>query len=89
MPLAVGRTTRLISPPLWRGLVVRDKGCRFPGCDMPAPWTDGHHLIPWEDGGETELANLCLLCRRHHRMVHEGGWRLAGDPNRELIAIPP
>jgi len=56
-----------------RALVARDKGCRFEGCDMPAAWTDAHHIQHWIDGGPDELWNLVLLCRRHHRMVHEGG----------------
>jgi len=59
-----------------RQLALRDKGCRWEGCDVPAPWTDAHHLKHWANGGLTILANLILLCRRHHRMVHEGGVKL-------------
>ena len=72
-PLDVGRSTRTISPGLRRALVVRDGGCRFPGCDRPHGWCDAHHLVHWADGGETRLDNVELLCRRHHRTVHEGG----------------
>ena len=72
-PLDVGRSTRTISPALRRALVVRDGGCRFPGCDRPPGWCDAHHRVHWADGGETRLENLELLCRRHHRAVHEGG----------------
>jgi hypothetical protein len=72
-PLDVGRSTRTISPAMRRALVVRDGGCRFPGCDRPPGWCDAHHKVHWADGGETRLDNLVLLCRRHHRAVHEGG----------------
>ena len=53
---------------------MRDRHCQFPGCDRPPAWCDGHHLRHWIDGGETKLSNLILLCRRHHRLVHEGGF---------------
>jgi len=71
-----------------RALIARDKGCRFPGCDMPAAWTDGHHVKHWPDGGPTELSNLLLFCRRHHRLFHEGGWTLQ-KVEGGLNAIPP
>ena len=87
-PIGAGRSTRVIPPALRRALVVRDGGCTFPGCDRPPDWTDAHHLEHWADGGPTDLANLTLLCRRHHRMVHEEGWRLARGDGR-MIAIPP
>ena len=72
--LDVGRRTRTIPPALRRALEVRDRGCRFPGCGLR--FTDGHHVKHWADGGETTLDNLILLCRFHHRLVHEGGWRV-------------
>ena len=71
-PLDVGRRTRTIPPAIRRALVVRDGGCRAGGCDRPPAWTDAHHLRHWADGGPTTLDNLVLLCRRHHRLVHEG-----------------
>src|SRR5262245_1869968 len=76
-PLDIGRATRVVSAGLRRALVVRDRGCRFPGCDRPPGWTDAHHTIPWARGGKTGLDNLVLLCRFHHTTVHEGGWRIA------------
>jgi hypothetical protein len=72
-----------------RQLVARDKRCRFEGCDVPPAWTDAHHIRHWADGGVTKLWNLVLLCRRHHRMVHEGGWNLVESGDNVLQAIPP
>ncbi|MBY0275430.1 HNH endonuclease [Candidatus Binatia bacterium] len=78
------RRTRRISPRLRRALRLRDDGCRFPGCTNRL--TDAHHVISWIDGGATTLANLLSLCRRHHRFVHEHGYRIvsgsAGEPPR-------
>jgi hypothetical protein len=75
-PLDVGRNTRVIQPAQRSALAVRDRGCVFPGCQRPLAWCDGHHLWHWVDGGPTDLDNLALLCRAHHRSVHEGGWQL-------------
>jgi hypothetical protein len=88
-PLDLGRTTRVISATQRRALAMRDGGCRFPGCDRPLAWCDAHHLRHWLHGGATDLANLVLLCRAHHRAVHEGGWRLHRHPDGELAATPP
>ena len=88
-PLSVGRATRVIPPAMRRALALRDRTCRWPGCDRPARWSDAHHLQSWLDGGETRLSNLALACRAHHRLVHEGGWRLVRTPGGELEAIPP
>jgi len=71
--LDVGRARRLIDGPLRRALVLRDKGCAFPGCDRPARWCHGHHIRSWADGGETSLTNSALLCGFHHREIHHGG----------------
>ncbi|MBJ7602701.1 MAG: DUF222 domain-containing protein [Candidatus Dormibacteraeota bacterium] len=81
--------SRVVSGATRRALWQRDGGCRFPGCDRPPDWTDAHHIVHWADGGETELGNLVLLCRRHHRQVHEQGWRLASDEGGSLRAVPP
>ena len=68
--LSVGRRTRTIPPHIRRALEERDRGCRFPGCGCR--FTEAHHVKHWADGGETSLKNTVLLCRRHHRAVHEG-----------------
>ncbi len=72
-----------------RALEARDRHCVFPGCTRPTVWCDGHHLVWWTRGGATALPNLALLCRPHHRMVHEEGWRLVRHQDGLFSAIPP
>src|SRR5258708_1473981 len=72
-----------------RALEARDRHCVFPGCTRPPIWCDGHHLVWWTRGGATTLANLGLLCRPHHRMVHEEGWRLVRHKDGRFTTIPP
>jgi len=69
-PLNIGRKTRSIPSAIRRALKRRDGGCRFPGCTCQR-FVDAHHIQHWADGGETSMNNLVLLCRRHHRLVHE------------------
>jgi hypothetical protein len=88
-PLEVGRTTRVVQPAQRAALAVRDGGCVFPNCERPLAWCEAHHLRHWLHGGPTDLANLALLCRAHHRAVHEGGWRLTRQPDGRLTATPP
>ncbi|MGW3607856.1 DUF222 domain-containing protein, partial [Micromonospora sp. NPDC005161] len=80
-PLDVGRQRRLITGPLRRALVLRDRGCAFPGCDRPPRWCDAHHIRHWADGGDTSLTNAVLLCAHHHRHIHHNDWtvRQSGD----------
>lgn len=87
-PLDVGRRTRTVPAALRRALVVRDGGCAFGGCDRPPSWCDAHHIIPWIDGGSTALANLILLCRRHHRFVHERGYRIVRNRGKHEFMLP-
>jgi hypothetical protein len=87
-PLEVGRATRVVSPAQRSALAVRDRGCVFPDCDRPLAWCDAHHLWHWIDGGPTDLWNLALVCRAHHRAVHEGGWQLARGPDGRFTAAP-
>src|SRR3989449_2140145 len=70
----VGARTRTIPPAIRRALHHRDRGCRFPGCGLP--FGQGHHIRHWAHGGPTTLSNLAMLCRRHHRAVHEEGYRV-------------
>ena len=72
-----------------RALEARDRHCVFPGCTRPLTWCDGHHLVWWTRGGETALPNLALLCRPHHRMVHEEGWILERTKEGHWKAKPP
>src|SRR6266581_3203798 len=78
----VGARTRTIPPSLRRALHHRDRGCRFPGCGVR--FGQGHHIRHWANGGPTTLSNLALLCRRHHRAVHEEGYQLDRQPDGEL-----
>ena len=89
VPLSVGRATRTIPAHIRTALHLRDQGCRFPGCDRPPAWTDGHHIVHWSDGGPTELENLVSLCRRHHRAVHEQGWRIHIADGAAVVEPPP
>jgi len=84
----VGRARRVISGPQRKALEVRDRGCVWPGCDRPASWTSGHHLVHWIRNGPTDLPNLTLLCYRHHWMVHEGDWQIVRTDD-DVITIPP
>jgi hypothetical protein len=72
-PLDIGRKTRAVPPAIQRALRSRDGGCRFPGCTHHRS-VDAHHIRHWANGGTTSLDNLVLLCRRHHHLVHEGGF---------------
>ena len=85
--LDVGRRTRTISPALRRALAARDRHCRFPGCQTRR--TDAHHVEHWAQGGATALGNLVLLCPRHHRAVHEEGFRVALDTAGEARFLRP
>jgi 5-methylcytosine-specific restriction endonuclease McrA len=80
--IEVGARTRTIPPALRRALLHRDRGCRFPGCTVRVG--QGHHVRHWAQGGPTTLSNLALLCRRHHRAVHEEGYQVERTPDGAL-----
>ena len=85
----LGRSKRVISSALRSALRIRDGHCQWPQCEREASRCDGHHMLHWVRGGETKLDNLVLLCRRHHRMVHEGGWQLIRADEGQIVAIAP
>jgi len=89
MPLDVGRATDTVHVGLRRAVIARDRHCVFPGCDRHARYCDAHHLTHWADGGPTSLPNLALLCRYHHRLVHEGGWTLSRTPDHTWTSHRP
>jgi hypothetical protein len=82
-PMALGRTQRVFSTHQRRLLALRDGACRFPGCSRPPAHTDAHHVHPWSAGGTTDVDNAVLLCRYHHRLVHEGGWHIQAENHPE------
>lgn len=87
--LNLGASRRLFTGAVRRALVLRDGGCTFPGCDRPARWCEGHHRIPWSEGGETSVDNGLLLCGHHHRVIHQGEWEIQLGPDRRPVFIPP
>jgi hypothetical protein len=78
----IGARTRTIPAALRRALRHRDRHCRFPGCHVSIG--QGHHIQHWAHGGPTTLSNLVILCRRHHRSVHEDGYRLTRQVDGSL-----
>jgi hypothetical protein len=96
--MSIGRRSRSIPPAIRRALILRDRGCAFPGCTHNH-FLHGHHIQHWLHGGATSLDNLALLCTHHHHLVHEGGWaiertsegelRFRAPDGREIPAVPP
>jgi len=85
----ISKASRTIPPATRRALAARDRHCVFASYDRPPVWCDGHHLTFWADGGPTTLENLALLCRPHHRKVHEEGWTLGRLKNGRFVTTPP
>ncbi len=84
-----GVATRTIAAPLWSALVIRDEHCRFPGCDRPSQWCEGHHVVWVTHDGTTELANLVLVCARHHHRLHQPGWQAKLLPDATFEVTDP
>jgi hypothetical protein len=89
--LDVGRAQRLVTAVIFTALVLRDRHCAFPGCRRPPIACDAHHVVSWLDGGLTSLDNLALLCRAHHTLMHNSGWRMRINPHdrRPEFRPPP
>ncbi len=85
IPLNIGRSTPTVTEAQRIALHVRDKGCVFPHCTRPAQWCDAHHVQPRSRGGPTDLHNLVLLCRHHHRLIHGPDWDLSFDPATSTV----
>lgn len=86
--VGLGKQGRVVPGQMLRILRHRDGGCRFPGCER-RQWLHAHHLVHWADGGATVLENLALLCHAHHRLIHEGGWRVQGRGDGPLRFLDP
>jgi hypothetical protein len=87
--LDYGMSTRTIPVNLWNALVVRDEGCRWPGCDRPPAWCQAHHVQWFSAGGTTSIDNLALLCTRHHHRLHQPGWDAKLKPDGALRITDP
>jgi Domain of unknown function (DUF222)/HNH endonuclease len=103
-PLDIGRSSHSVPAAIRRAVIVRDRGCAFPGCPVPARWCEIHHIQHWADLGPTSLANCVLLCGRHHRLIHHSAWRITmaggvpefhpphwigGSPRRNPLHLAP
>jgi hypothetical protein len=86
-PLDIGGRRRTVPTALRRALQLRDKGCRFPGCTNTR--VDSHHVVAWSRGGETKLTNLVSTCRKHHRYVHELGFRVEPQDDGSFAFFAP
>ncbi|MFZ5872046.1 MAG: HNH endonuclease signature motif containing protein, partial [Actinomycetota bacterium] len=87
--LDLGRTVRTATPAQRRALHARDRGCIWPGCTVPARWTDVHHVTAWIHGGATDVASLALLCGAHHAMVEHGHYRIVMIDGVPHVIPPP
>jgi len=80
--LDVGRRRYQITGALRAMITLRDGSCRFPGCNAAASRCQIDHVIPWDQGGGSDVGNLGVLCVRHHQLKTHGGWKLTDSkPN--------
>ncbi|MBP1137431.1 hypothetical protein JOE31_003663 [Arthrobacter sp. PvP023] len=87
--LDIGRTTRIFPPHIRKALTARDQGCAFPGCTIPAPWCEAHHITYWSHGGTTSTENGTLLCSQHHHLIHKEQWHIQVKTGIPWFIPPP
>jgi len=87
--VGIGRTARSVPPWLRRAVLLRDGGtCAFPGCGRDR-YLECHHVVPWSKGGPTDAGNLLTTCWTHHKLLHEGGWSVGGEPGPHVTWLRP
>jgi hypothetical protein len=89
VPLKVGREQRTVTPGQWKALVARDTGCQFIACTRPAAWCQSHHLVPWAQGGKTDVDAMGLFCLIHHHYLHDKGRQARMGPDGRVEILPP
>ncbi|MDV8147012.1 HNH endonuclease signature motif containing protein [Arthrobacter sp. B10-11] len=87
--LDIGRTTRIFPPHIRKAITARDQGCAFPGCSIPAPWCEAHHITYWSHGGATSAGNGTLLCSHHHHLIHKEQWQIRVQTGIPWFIPPP
>ncbi|MDV8147631.1 HNH endonuclease signature motif containing protein [Arthrobacter sp. B10-11] len=87
--LDIGRTTRIFPPHIRKAITARDHGCAFPGCTIPAPWCEAHHITYWSHGGTTSTDNGTLLCSHHHHLIHKEQWQIRIQTGIPWFIPPP
>ncbi|QDY89107.1 DUF222 domain-containing protein [Arthrobacter sp. UKPF54-2] len=87
--LDVGRTTRVFPPHIRKAITARDQGCTFPGCTIPAPWCEAHHITYWSRAGTTSTDNGTLLCSHHHHLIHKEQWTIQPRSGIPWFIPPP
>jgi len=88
-PVELSRPEPTVRAHVRRTVVARDRGCAFSGCDRPPEWCDVHHIVPRAKHGPHTVDNLALVCRVHHRFLHEGRWRVRGRLPRGALEVEP
>nr|WP_309978040.1 DUF222 domain-containing protein [Arthrobacter oryzae] len=87
--LDIGRTTRIFPLHIRKAITARDQGCAFPGCTIPAPWCEAHHITYWSHGGPTSTENGTLLCSHHHHLIHKEQWHIQVKTGVPWFIPPP
>jgi hypothetical protein len=87
--IELGSPQRCFTPAQRKAITLRDGGCIIPGCDIPASWTEIHHVIAHADGGPTHPDNGVLLCWFHHRSIETSGWQVRMRKGVPEVKAPP